>query len=110
MQQVLALCLEAGGAVRHLALALGCADLAAEICLAGLAELAFLTLGGTVQVSTAREKASGVVLKGNHVVTGLHVCDALTDGLDDTGALVAQDDRESSLWVLSGKCVRIWAS
>ena len=44
---------EAGGAVRHDAATLGCADLAAEIGLARLAELAFLALWGTVEYPLA---------------------------------------------------------
>ena len=47
VQEVLALALEARGAVRHQALALGGADLAAEVRLARLAELALLALRGT---------------------------------------------------------------
>lgn len=41
------------------------------------------------------------------MVTGLHVGDALTNRLDDTGTLVAEDDGESTLRVLSGESVRI---
>src|SRR5690242_4152846 len=43
----------------------------------------------------------GHVLKGNDVVTRLHVCDALTNRLDDTSALVPEDDGESTLGVLA---------
>ena len=48
VQQILSAGAEAGGAVGHDAAALGCADLAAEVGLAGLAELAFLALGGAI--------------------------------------------------------------
>lgn len=41
------------------------------------------------------------------MVAGLHICDTLTNGLDDAGTLVSQDDRESTLGVLSGECVGI---
>jgi hypothetical protein len=44
VEEVLALALEARGAVGHDTLALGCADLAAQVGLAGLAELALLAL------------------------------------------------------------------
>ena len=44
VEEVLALALEARGAVRHDTFALGGADLTAEVRLAGLAELAFLAL------------------------------------------------------------------
>jgi hypothetical protein len=45
VEEILALALEARGAVRHDTLALGCADLAAQVGLARLAELALLALG-----------------------------------------------------------------
>lgn len=48
MKQILALALESAGAVGHHSLALGGSDLAAQIGLSGLAELAFLTFGSTV--------------------------------------------------------------
>jgi hypothetical protein len=41
------------------------------------------------------------------VVAGLYVCDALTNGLDDTSTLVPEDDGESTLGVLAGECVGI---
>jgi hypothetical protein len=46
VEEVLALALEARGAVRHNAFALRGADLAAEVGLSGLAELAFFAFGG----------------------------------------------------------------
>lgn len=49
VKEVLALALEARGAIRHDTLALGCADLATEVGLARLAELALLAFGGTVR-------------------------------------------------------------
>jgi hypothetical protein len=47
------------------------------------------------------------VLESNDVVARLHICDALTDGLNDTSTLVSEDDGESTLRVLSGQCVGI---
>jgi hypothetical protein len=41
------------------------------------------------------------------VVTGLHIGHTLSNGLDDTGTLMAEDDGESSLGILSGKSIRI---
>ena len=49
VQQVLALALEPGGAVGHDTLTLRRADLAAQVRLARLAELAFLAFGGTIR-------------------------------------------------------------
>lgn len=49
VQEVLALALEARGAVRHDTLALCCADGTAEVGLAGLAELALLAFGSAVE-------------------------------------------------------------
>ena len=36
------------------------------------------------------------------MVTRLHIGDPLTNRLDDTGTLMTQDDRESTLGVLAG--------
>ena len=41
------------------------------------------------------------------MVPGLHVCDTLTNGLDDTSTLVSEDDGEGTLGVLAGQCVGI---
>lgn len=43
------------------------------------------------------------------MVAGLDVRDALANGLDDTGALVAEDDGECTLRVLAGQRVGIWS-
>ena len=52
MEEILALALETRGSVRHDTLALGGSDLATEVGLARLAELALLALGGAeVKVS-----------------------------------------------------------
>jgi hypothetical protein len=47
------------------------------------------------------------VLKSNDIVTWLHGSDTLADGLNNTGSLVAEDDRESTFGILSGECVGI---
>ena len=52
-------------------------------------------------------KSCKYILQGNNVVARLHVCDALTDGLDDTSTLVPEDDGESTLRVLARQCVGI---
>lgn len=51
----------------------------------------------------------GSVLEGYDVVAGLDGCDALADGLDDAGALVAEHDWECTLRVFAGECVCIYA-
>lgn len=110
VEQVLAAGLEARGAVGHDTLALGGADLTAEVGLAGLAELALAALGGADRVSggvgciEARN-----LLESNDKVAGLHGSDALADGLDDTGTLVTQDDGESALGILSGERVGVYS-
>jgi hypothetical protein len=48
------------------------------------------------------------VLESDDIVANLYVCDALADGLDDTGTLVTEDNGERALGVLSGECVGIW--
>jgi hypothetical protein len=47
------------------------------------------------------------VLESNNVVTRLHICDALTNGLNDTSTLVPEDDGEGTLGVLARQCVGI---
>lgn len=49
----------------------------------------------------------GNILESNNVVTGLDGGHTLADRLDNTGTLVAQDDRESTLRVLTGESVGI---
>jgi hypothetical protein len=49
----------------------------------------------------------GNLLQRDNVVAGLHVCDALADRLDDAGALVTEDNGESTLGVLAGESVGI---
>lgn len=41
------------------------------------------------------------------MVARLHVGDALADRLNNTGALVSEDDGEGTFWVLAGQCVGI---
>lgn len=109
VEDVLAARLEAGGAVRHDTLTLGGTDLAAEVGLARLAELALAALGGAAMVSaklhTIDQRPN--ILKSDDVVARLDRSHALTDRLDDTSALVSQDDGESTLGVLAGEGVGI---
>ena len=92
VQDVLATGLEPRGTIRHHTLTLGSADLAAEVGLAGLAELAFAAFGG---------------VQGDDIVTGLDGGDALTDGFDDTGTFVTEDNGEGTLGVFAGESVGI---
>ena len=41
------------------------------------------------------------------MVAGLNIGDSLADGLDDTGALVTQDDGEGTLGILAGEGVGV---
>jgi len=92
VKQILALALESRGTVGHQTLTLGGSDLAAEVGLSGLAELALLAFGG---------------VESDNVVTRLDVGDALADRLDNTGTLVSKDNGESTLGVLAGESVGI---
>lgn len=47
------------------------------------------------------------ILKSDHIITGLDGSHTLTDRLDNTGTLVAQDDGESTLGVLAGQSVGV---
>jgi len=93
MQQLFALALEAAGAVGHDAFALGGADLATQVGLAALAELALAALGR---------------VEGNNVVAGRDVGDARADRFDDAGALVAEDDGEGAFRVFAAQGIGIW--
>jgi hypothetical protein len=53
------------------------------------------------------ERESDNILESDNIVTGLDGSHTLTDRLDDTGTLVTQDDRESTLWVLARQSVGI---
>jgi len=92
VQDVLAAGAEARRPVGHHALALGRADLAAQVRLARPAELALLALGR---------------VQRHHVVAGLDRRDALADGFDDARALVSEDDGEGALRVLAGERVGV---
>ena len=108
MQQVLALAFESSCAVGHDALALGCANLSAEICLARLAELAFFAFrrasNSSVRVA-AREDSN--ILEGYNIVSNLDRRYALADGLDDASSFVSKNNRKGALGVLARECVRI---
>lgn len=39
------------------------------------------------------------------MVAGLHVCDALANGFDDTSSFVSKDDGKSSLRIFPRECV-----
>jgi hypothetical protein len=79
---------EAGGAVRHQALALGGADLLAQVGLAGFAELALAAFRG---------------VERDHVVAHLDAGDALADGLDDAAPFMAQDAGEDAFRIGTGE-------
>lgn len=54
-----------------------------------------------------RAKEEEDTLECDHVVAGLYVGNALADRLDDTSALMTEDDREGTFGVLAGECVCI---
>ena len=79
---------EAGGTVRHQPLALGGADLLAQVGLAGFAELALATLGG---------------VERDHVIAHLDAGDALADGFDDAAPLMTEDAGEDPFRIFTGE-------
>lgn len=109
VEDVLAAGLEAGGAVGHDTLTLGSTDLAAEVGLARLAELALTALGGAAMVSVEMDAIDqrSNILKSDDVIARLDRSHALANRLDDTSALVSQDNGESTLGVLTGEGVGI---
>lgn len=86
MKDILPPCPEPGGPIRHDTFPLGGTDFAAEVGLARLAKLALFALGR---------------VEGHDMVARLDVGDALANGLDDAGALVAEDDGEGALGVFA---------
>jgi hypothetical protein len=58
-------------------------------------------------VSLVLQGRGGGILESDDIVANLHVGNALTDRLNDTGALVTEDNGECALGVLSGQCVGI---
>lgn len=46
-------------------------------------------------------------LESNDIVTGLDASHTLTNGFDDTGTFVTQDNGECAFGVLSGECIRV---
>lgn len=118
VEEILALALEARGAVGHHTLALGRADGAAEVGLARLAELALLALGGAAgeiwlvnvsHLATSRRPSwqQEDSLERDDVVALLHVSDTLAHTLDNTGTLVTGDNGEGTLGVLAAHHVGI---
>jgi hypothetical protein len=49
----------------------------------------------------------GFLLKGDDMVANLDVGDALTNRLDDASTLMSENDRESTLWILTRQGVGI---
>lgn len=43
------------------------------------------------------------------MITRLHIGDTLTNGFDNTGTLVSQDDGERTLGILAGQSVGVFA-
>ena len=113
MEEIFALALEARCPIRHDTSALCCADLAAEIGLAGGAELAFAALWGTVvrgQCQFLQTNMVGflrTVLECYHMVARLHGCCPFTDRFDNAGAFMPEDDRKGTFGVFARQCVGI---
>lgn len=83
---------ESGSSVRHESLALRDANHGAQVGLAALAELALAALWN---------------VQRHDVVSNGNASDALADALDDSRALVTQNDGENGLGVLSRQQVRV---
>jgi len=83
---------ETGGAIRHETLALGCANLGAEVGLGRSAVLASLAFGS---------------VGGNNHVTDLNGGNALTNGLNNTSTLVTENARETTFRIQARKGVEV---
>jgi hypothetical protein len=98
---------------------LGGPDLATEVGLPRLAELAFPAFWGAarcgdeISMEPPHKRGDGArrravhPLERNNVVAGLHVGDAFTDRLYDACALMTKNDGEGALGILSGEGVGI---
>lgn len=81
MQKIFSFALETACAIRHHTFSLSCSDLAAEISLARLAELAFLAFWcakDDCQYSSW-EKLPDDILKRYDMVSRFDICDAFTN-------------------------------
>ena len=113
VQDVLAAGFEAGGTVGHHTLTLGGTDLAAQVwscqicrtCTHGIRGC----YGGGQPMILRCHTTRAHVLESNDIVAGLDRSHTLPDGLDDTRTFVTENDRESTLGILAGKCVGIWS-
>ena len=116
MQQFLSLARKPRSPIWHDSLSLRGPNLAAQVRLAGLAELALLTFRRAVQVievSSSNFTNLGylevkLLLKRDHVISRLDGRHALADGFHDPRALMAEHDGERALRILPRQCVGIW--
>ncbi|KAH3663725.1 hypothetical protein OGAPHI_005127 [Ogataea philodendri] len=92
VEQWLALASESRSTVWHHTLTLGCSDLSTQIGFSRLAELALFTLWG---------------VKTDDMVANLDAGDTFTNGLDNSGTLVAKNNRELTFRIGSRKSVGI---
>lgn len=109
MEQLLTLALESRCSIWHDTLSLCGSDFTAKVRLSGFTELAFSTFGcASKDVSMhILKEVEGQLLESNDIISNFDICDALTNRLYDTSSLVSENDRESSLGILSRKCVGI---
>jgi hypothetical protein len=78
-----------------------------RLVLPDLQNLHSLHSGVLDNVSLVLQGRGGGILESDDIVANLHVGNALTNRLNDTGALVTEDNGECALGVLSGQCVGI---
>lgn len=111
MEEVFAFAFEAGGSIWHYAFALCCADLTAEVCLAGFAELAFFAFWCAMCMLVIEYgKGRGEVLESNNVVSRLDRSYTLSHGFHYPSTLMPKNNWESSLGILARKCICIYSS
>lgn len=108
MQEIIALCTEARGSVRHNSLSLRCPYLSAQVGLSGFTEFAFAAFWGTMQKGDnefsgrwERLGRGGSLLESDDMIAHLHRCHSFPDRFHDPGAFMAEHYREGALWVFS---------
>jgi hypothetical protein len=109
VEKIFALALKSRSSIGHYTLSLCSSDLATKVCLSGLAELALSAFWCTMQ--TIRQCVADCqwkdILKRDNVISRLDRGDPLANRFYDSSTLMAENDWECSLGVLSRQSIRI---
>ena len=109
MEKIFALALKSRSSIGHYTFSLRSSDLATKICLSGLAELALSAFWCTMQIIRQMHCRLSVedILKRDNIISRLDRGDTLANRFYDSSTLMAENDWECSLGVLSRQSIRI---